>query len=344
MPATRSASVDGGRDLHLTMEREQTKMRRTSVDPPRPSPRLLRMARHICALPMASCSAVVVAPAAADAGARSTKMSAAVVPGTSFIPQRTSDPKVALDLLQRDGGVVFRAVPEGVSLSEREQRRVAAELPARIFGDRLAQFKMPARLAGGGWDGKRWQGWQGVATVDRGHIPNKPHMDGGGDLKPDYFLMYSGECATTGPDTYRGSGGDGGSILLDGYGILDSMPQRDDFFTVDTQSRNYSQTSGWRRPMAQWTNRGRLMLSVPVDGHTDNGVTHGQTRDVEQPVPGCPMGAELIRAYKQAVVRADLVAPRFAVREGEAVLIDNVSVKPTPVSGRVSGSFDLKIL
>ena len=223
--------------------------------------------------------------------------------------------------------MVFRAVPKGVSLSEREQQRVAAELPARIFGDNLAQLKMPARLAGGGWDGRCWQGWQGVATVDRSHIPNKPHMDGGGDLKPDYFLLFSGECATDGADVYLGSGGDGGSILLDGYDILDSIPQREDFFTVDTQSRNYSETTGWRRPMAQWTNRGRLMLSVPVDGHTDNGITNGLARDVEQPVPGCPNGAKLIDAYKQAVIKADLVAPRFAVREGEAVLIDNASLK-----------------
>jgi hypothetical protein len=45
-------------------------------------------------------------------------------------------------------------------------------------------------------------------------------------------------------------------------------------------------TSGWRRPMAQLTKKGRLMLCVPVDGHTDNGVTNGRARDVEQPVPG----------------------------------------------------------
>jgi len=90
----------------------------------------------------------------------------------------------------------------------------------------------------------------------------------GGDLKPDYFLMFSGECAATGPVTYIGSGGDGGSILLDGYDILDSMPQREDYFTVDTQSRTYSESSGWRRPMAQWTNKDRLMLSVPVDVST----------------------------------------------------------------------------
>ena len=247
------------------------------------------------------------------------------VPGTGFAPQRTSDPQEALALLRCDGGVVIRAVPEGVSLSEREQQQVAAGLPARIFGSGLAQFKMPSRLAGGGWDGQRWQGWEGAATVDRGHLPNKPHMDGGGDLKPDFFLMFSGECAAAGPDSYAGSGGDGGSILLDGYDILDSMAQRDDFFTVDTQSRSYSETSGWRRPMAQWTNRERLMLSVPVDGHTDNGMTNGRARDVEQPVPGCPKGAGLIDAYKRAVIEADLVAPRFAVREGEAVLIDNVS-------------------
>eukprot|EP01046_Picozoa_sp_COSAG06_P031877 COSAG06_NODE_3141_length_5786_cov_31.010902_2_plen_58_part_00 len=38
--------------------------------------------------------------------------------------------------------------------------------------------------------------------------------------------------------------------------------------------------------MAQLTKKGRLMLCVPVDGHTDNGVTNGRARDVEQPVPG----------------------------------------------------------
>ena len=154
----------------------------------------------------------------------------------------------------------------------------------------LGPGRMPSRLAGGGWDGRSWQGWQGVLTVDRGHIPNKPHMDGGSELKPDYFLMFSGECATS-TDSYIGSGGDGGSILLDGYDILDAMPQRDDFFTAPTQSRGYTETSGWRRPMAQRTNKDRLMLCVPVDGHTDNGVANPRARDVEQPVPGCPKGS-----------------------------------------------------
>jgi hypothetical protein len=162
------------------------------------------------------------------------------VPGTSFTPARTSDPQEALRLLRRDGGVVFRAVPEGVTLSEREQQAMAATVPRTVFGDELAQIKMPSRLAGGGWDGQKWQGWLSPASVDRGHLPNKPHMDGGSELKSDYFLMFCGECANTGGD-YIGSGGDGGSILLDGYDILDSLPQqqRSDFFTVPTQSRGY---------------------------------------------------------------------------------------------------------
>ena len=38
---------------------------------------------------------------------------------------------------------------------------------------------------------------------------------------------------------------------------------------------------------------------------------------------GCPKGRGMIDAYRRAVIEADLVAPRVAVREGEAVLIDN---------------------
>ena len=66
-----------------------------------------------------------------------------------------------------------------------------------IFGDGLATRKLPARLAGGGWDGQKWVGWRGVASVDRGHIPNKPHMDRGPfGLYSDYFLMFCGESPT----------------------------------------------------------------------------------------------------------------------------------------------------
>ena len=71
-----------------------------------------------------------------------------VVPGTSFVPARTSDPAEALALLRRDGGVVFRAVPEGVTLSERAQREVAADIPRRIFGEGLAQIR-PGPSRGG---------------------------------------------------------------------------------------------------------------------------------------------------------------------------------------------------
>jgi hypothetical protein len=74
------------------------------------------------------------------------------------------------------------------------------------------------------------------------------------------------------------------------------------------------------------------MLRVPNDGHTDNGTSHGvsvdgprrATRDLDVAVPGCARGGQqLIDAFKAAVVAADAVAPRFSVREGEALLIDN---------------------
>ena len=138
-------------------------MEKRNVHPPHS--RLLRLGRHISPVTIISPAiarwptpAAAAAATARDPTVPSTKLLLMEVPG-QFIPQRTSDPAEALMLLRRDGGVVFRAVPEGVSLTEREQNRIAAELPARIFGASLAQFKMPARLTGGGWDGRRWQGW-----------------------------------------------------------------------------------------------------------------------------------------------------------------------------------------
>ena len=131
--------------------------------------RLRRLHRHLCAR---------AAPAAARYPSERAALAAAVVPGANLVPARTSDPVEALQLLRRDGGVRFRAVPDGVTLSEREQREVAMALPRRIFGDGIAQQKAAERIAGGGWDGREWQGWQGVHSVDRGNVPNRPHMVG----------------------------------------------------------------------------------------------------------------------------------------------------------------------
>ena len=146
--------------------------------------RLRRLHRQLCAraapvalllpaMPTRPATGVAVA-AARHPSERAA--AAAAVPGANLVPARTSDPVEALRLLRRDGGVRFRAVPEGVTLCEREQREVAMALPRRIFGDGIAQQKVAERIAGGGWDGREWQGWQGVHSVDRGNVPNRPHM------------------------------------------------------------------------------------------------------------------------------------------------------------------------
>ena len=258
------------------------------------------------------------------------------VPGTGWVAVRTSDPREALEALRRDGGCIFRVAPEAeaVKLSMYEQRELAADVPRMVFGDSLATRKLPARLAGGGWDGREWRGWRGCASVDRGHIPNKPHMDRGPyGLYSDYFCMVCFESPTKGD--YVGVGGDGGSLLLDGYDIVDALPERDEMFTVATQNPGYEQKQIWRSPMCQWTTRGRLLLREPVDGHTDNGVAppnprrdagRGRlNRDLEEPVPGehWDTGRAMINHFREAVVKADLYAPRYVVGPGEALLIDN---------------------
>ena len=84
-----------------------------------------------------------------------------------------------------------------------------------------------------GWDGREWQGWQGVHSVDRGNVPkaahgqrgrwgalsrlfheqasltpeNHPPQDNGGDLTmPGYIMMLCSEAGGSGEDYFGGGG------------------------------------------------------------------------------------------------------------------------------------------
>ena len=145
-------------------------------------------------------------------------------------------------------------------------------------------------------------------------LPAAP-QDNGHDLRSDYILMLCGEAGGSCED-YFGSGGGGGSILLDGLAMLDALPQREDFFTVDTIQIG---PHPWRRPMAQRTNKGRVMLCVPASG-----AAYGPNYPArERPVPGCPKGQDLIDSFIDATVLADAVGARCSVHAGEALIFDN---------------------
>lgn len=250
-------------------------------------------------------------------------------PGCPAPPVRTTNVGEALVCLRRDGYSVYRTEHYGQGLGESEMRRVAAAMPKHIFGDSLAQHKMPERIAGGGWDGRQWRGHP-VKGPDRGHIPNAPHMDSPpwGDLKSDYFLMVGCEA----PDS------SGGSFMLDGYGLLDGLPAfiRDAFWSVPTQRRGTgdgSQGCVWRSPNAKRTAAGRIFLRGPNGGHSSN------RPDIDEPVADFQQeGVELIDGWRSAVIKAAPLAPRFRVAPGEVLLIDNyrmLHARDPYVGGRI---------
>ena len=124
--------------------------------------------------------------------------------GCVAAPRVTSDAAEARSLLERHGASILRTGGRG--LDESAMRKLAAQLPRRIFGDSLSQHKMPERIAGGGWDGRQWVG-HACQGPDRSHLPNAAHMDSPpfGDVKSDYFLMCFAETPTSGGESYSAS-------------------------------------------------------------------------------------------------------------------------------------------
>ena len=185
-------------------------------------------------------------------------------PGVPPLPERTESPQRAFELVRKHGIAILRTgLADAPATSEAEHRRLAVTMPRTIFGDELARHKMPERIAGGGWNGREWVGHR-VSGPDRSHMPNAAHMDSPpwGDLKSDYFLMYSAEQPQAG----------GESWFLDGYGIMEKgLEQRHQhtLWTVPTQNvtaRNRGGEPVWRSIPAKRTRAGRIMLRVPNGG------------------------------------------------------------------------------
>ena len=258
-------------------------------------------------------------PSAPGVLASSRRCDRRVSPGCVAAPTRTKDPTEALQLLQRSGQCVFvtGAAPD---LDAEGMRAYGETLPPLIFGDSLDRFKLPERIAGGGWTGERWRGYR-VKGPDRGHLPNAPHMDGG-EMKSDYFMMFCAEV----PEQ-RGE-----SFLLDGYAILNSLPPRTQkaFFSVPTQNVKGSGSNAvhppgsggdkWRSVPAKHTAAGRLFLRGPNGGHSTN------KPDIDEPCGDEQQqaaGREMVQIWRDTVIAAEPWASRFRVHRGEALLIDN---------------------
>lgn len=212
-------------------------------------------------------------------------------------PERTSDPRRALQLVEGDGAVIVT----GVEATESG----AAELGRVLFGERVAAIPQAALVREGGVGDRR------PAGVDQ-HTRSRPHTDGYayGDHYPDYFLLACERHCPSG----------GRSILLDGYAILDAL-------AADPETAWASE--GLRTVPIDQTEEGKRQSVSTVVQRAPSGRRMVRRSIDQRPAPGSDdpaRDAAMIELWWQAIdAAADLLEPeqRPRVEAGEALVIDN---------------------
>ena len=113
--------------------------------------------------------------------------------------------------------------------------------------------------------------------------------------------------------------------MLDGHDIVRRTPGlQDAAFTSILERKGFAAAVGkrqttWRAPMVQRVDgSGRWMLRAPIDGGCANLV------DLDEPaLHGDEDAAGVVAAWRGALARAGPVAPRFSVRRGDVLCLDN---------------------
>lgn len=209
-------------------------------------------------------------------------------------PQRTSDPSVARDLLDRDGAAVLTGVGTDID--------AAGELAVSVLGARLVSAGHPIEVTdGGGRDRRR--------TPDAARRMLPLHTDGYayGAHAPDVFFLL---CATP-------SAGDGGSFLVDQQRLIDELADDPDGAGLAEFLRSYvvDQSEPGGLPAL-----GPVALPLPSGHRAVRRSLDVRPRD-DDPDPAYP--ARLLTLWQGLLDAVGALAPRFAVGAGEALAIDN---------------------
>ncbi|MFT4714181.1 MAG: gamma-butyrobetaine dioxygenase [Candidatus Azotimanducaceae bacterium] len=212
---------------------------------------------------------------------------------TGIQPQRAQNLAEAYEYLKRDGAVCISGV--GSSAND------AMKLGHQMFGDKVLNIPDAAKVLVGGEQDRR------DAQHEDHRNPLVPHTDGFayGDLYPDYILLSCVKDSAIG----------GESFLVDGYGVLDELGSRDPLFVEKIGSTNVNQTEEGMQnaisPILQKNAAGRKMLRRTFNQRPANNSDD----------PGSDQA--MINTWIKAVEDAGVVAPRFRLRPGEAVIVDN---------------------
>lgn len=213
------------------------------------------------------------------------------------LPQRTSDPAHARDLLDRAGAAILTGLGT--------DREAASALASTVLGERLVGAGHPIEVTDGGErDRRQYQ--------DQARRMLPLHTDGFayGALAPDVFFLL---CATP-------SDSDGRSFLVDQEALLtrlDGIPEGRELAAF-ARTHVVDQSEAGGQPAL-----GPLALPLPSGNRAVRRSLDARPTD-DDPDPA--RTARLLALWAGLLDAIGALAPRFAVGAGEAVAIDNTRI------------------
>jgi alpha-ketoglutarate-dependent taurine dioxygenase len=237
------------------------------------------------------------------------------------VPERTSDPRAARDLLSRDGAAIL--IWSGSDAADAEAGAVA------VLGERLRRYRRsvdvgtnPAPGQPTFFDRSRRMVNADATTLLGLHVDG--YMTYGAAYPDAIFLL----CVRQSP-----TGGD--SVIVDGYRLLDSLAaapgQQDLFAFIETV------------PVEQSTPTG-VPVQAPIAARTPAGRIALRCHEHQRPAAGLPL--ELANSHQMMIDRwrvlaagAGEAAPRFRMQPGDLLCLDNYRVfhgrEPYPGNDRL---------
>ena len=208
-------------------------------------------------------------------------------------PRHASSLQEAYEIVRRDGAVIVSGI--GISADD------ATGLGHEVFGEKVLSIPDAAKVFVGGEFDRRSE------QHDDHRNPLQPHTDGFayGDQYPDYILL---TCVT---DSAVG----GESFLVDGYDVVNQLTSKDSGYRERLRSVSVNQTEEGMQssvsPILQESENGRQMLRRTF--------TQKPAENSENP----SLDQSMIDQWIEGVEEAGVSAPRFHLKPGEAVIVDN---------------------
>jgi gamma-butyrobetaine dioxygenase len=222
-----------------------------------------------------------------------------VTSSAGFVPESTTDPAWARELVRRDGAAILTGrmqTPES-----------AADAAGAVFTSEVRAVGEPAEVRAGG-----------VNDIVISGAPPTPeqlmevHTDGFayGDAYPDQFVFL---CAIS---SFIG----GDSFLVDGYALMDGLGETDEGIELVRDMETI--------PIDQ-TEPGMQVAVSPLVGRTSSGRRMLRRCPVQRPRPDSDdpdRDLEMIAVWDDLCRHAGALAPRFKLQPGEALVVDNYRI------------------